>query len=183
MNIAVYCASSPGINTAFARIATELGRWMAQHGHGLVWGAGATGLMGSVSTAVLEAGGNAHGVTTTQLVEWERPPEGFANYEVMESMSQRRERMIELADAFVALPGGPGTLEELGEIMANIKLGVPNSNLILVNVDGFYDGLVDLFRKMDEQGFLGTNMWEHLFVVDSFDDLIAKLEQLATQLA
>lgn len=175
MNITVYCGANPGNDPAFALAARELGAWIGRSGHTLVWGGGGTGLMGAVATAALEEGGSAIGVIPDFLMELETPPAGFTNYQVTATMAQRRTRMIELADAFVALPGGPGTLEEISEIVSLLKLERLEKPLVLLNINGYFGSLVATYRTMVEQGFMPAALMERLQLADSAEQVIRML--------
>ena len=175
MNITVYCGAFSGNDPAFALAARELGTWIGSQGHTLIWGGGGTGLMGQVATAALAAGGEAVGVIPDFLMEVETPPAGFCNYQVTTTMPERRTRMIQLADAFVALPGGPGTLEEISEIMSLLKLGRLDKPLVLVNINGYFNSLTATYQIMVEQGFMSEALMERLMLADSVEQAIAFL--------
>lgn len=154
MNIAVYCGSQHGIHKEYENTARELGEWIAANGHGLVYGGSSIGLMGVVSATVMAGGGTAIGVEPRFFLEAGVAQHDLTELVVVETMSERKAKMIELADAFIALPGGVGTLEEIAEIMSRIKLGLTHSPCILLNVDGYYDELATMLDKMTEHGFL-----------------------------
>lgn len=175
MNITVYCGAFSGNDPAFALAARELGTWIGSQGHILIWGGGGTGLMGQVATAALAAGGEAVGVIPDFLMEVETPPAGFSNYQVTTTMSERRTRMIQLADAFVALPGGPGTLEEISEIVSLLKLGRLDKPLILANINGYFNSLAATYQDMVDQGFMPASLMERMMLADSVEQSIALL--------
>jgi uncharacterized protein (TIGR00730 family) len=138
----VYCGSSPGRDAAYARAAEGLGRTLAERGIGLVYGGGHVGLMGTVADAALAAGGEAIGVMPQALVDREIAHRGLTELRVVGSMHERKLLMAELAGGFIALPGGMGTLEELFEVYTWTQLGLHSKPLGLLNVRGYYDGLV-----------------------------------------
>ncbi|MDO4503034.1 MAG: TIGR00730 family Rossman fold protein [Coriobacteriia bacterium] len=177
MNITVYCGAATGNDPAYLQAAQELGEWIGRNGHTLVWGGGGTGLMGAVANAALAAGAPAIGVIPDFLLELETPPAGFTNYQVTTTMAERRTRMIELADAFVALPGGPGTLEELSEVMALIKLRRCAKPLILANINGYYEPLAATYQTMVDHGFIPAEILSHLQLASSIQDLTKLLSE------
>ncbi|WP_162610956.1 LOG family protein [Gordonibacter sp. An230] len=139
MNITVYCGSNRGINPRFADAASELGTWITENGHTLVYGGSSVGLMGALSRATLDAGGEVHGVEPGFFVEAGVAQHDLTELHVVDTMSERKAKMVELGNAFVALPGGVGTLEEASEILARIRLGFDPAECFLLNIDGFYD--------------------------------------------
>ena len=154
MNIAVYCGSATGNVPAYAQAARELGEWIAANGHGLVYGGSSIGLMGIVSAAVMQGGGPVTGVEPKFFLDMGVEQHDLTELVVVETMSQRKATMIELADAFVALPGGVGTLEEISEIMSRIRLGLTSAPCVLLNIDGYYDDLAAMLDKMVQHEYL-----------------------------
>lgn len=175
MNITVYCASSLGHDPAFAEEARMLGAWMGAQGHTLIYGGTNVGLMGLLAGTVYDAGGSVIGVLPDILADREPPSERLTQFFRVETMAQRKARMIELGEVFVALPGGPGTLEELSEIMSLVKLGTPPGLLFLLNVNGYYDELIGSFERMLEHGFMTPEMRAYLKVATSSDELTRML--------
>lgn len=176
MNICVYCGASEGNDPAYASAARKLGAWIASSGHGLVFGAGGTGLMGAVGRAAIEGGAHAVGVIPEFLKAIEEPLEGLDEVIVTDDMASRRLKMIELSDAFVALPGGPGTVEELSEIMSLKKLGRLDGPLVLLNINGFYDTLIAAYDKQVKTGFSTPQVRAHLSAVASVEELASVLD-------
>ena len=156
MRIAVYCGSGLGINPIYAEKATELGMVLAENGHGVVYGGSKTGLMGKVADAVLTAGGEVIGVMPTHLQKREVAHASLTEIHYVESMHIRKAKMVELADAFIALPGGGGTLDEYFEVFTWAQIGLHEKPVILYNVNGFYDALLQHFTRMLEEGFIRT---------------------------
>lgn len=175
MNITVYCASSLGHDPDFAQETRKLGAWIGAHRHTLVYGGTNVGLMGLLSDVVLDAGGRVVGVLPDILADREPPSGRLTEFYRVETMAQRKAKMIELGDVFIALPGGPGMLEELSEIMSLVKLGTPPGYLFLLNVNGYYDELVASFERMLEHGFMTPEMRSYLKVAVSADELAAAL--------
>lgn len=176
MNITVYCGSSMPENRAFQQVARELGEWIAREGHELVYGGSRVGLMGIVSGTVLEAGGRVHGVETSFFVDAGVARDNLTELFVVDTMAERKAKMIELGDAFVALPGGVGTLEEMSEIMSRIRLGMDPSACYFLNIDGFYDNLRAFLDDMVREGFLDDVDLGRICFPETLDELVRLLE-------
>lgn len=140
--VCVFCGSSPGSDPAFAAAAVELGRVLAEHDLGLVYGGASVGLMGRLADAALAAGGEVIGVIPRALVDLEVAHRGLADLRVVGSMHERKALMAELSDAFIALPGGLGTLDELFEILTWAQLGLHHKPIGLLDVGGYFDPLL-----------------------------------------
>ncbi len=153
-SICVYCGSNSGSKPAYAERAMALGTRIAGEGLQLVYGGGNVGLMGIVADAVLEAGGEVIGVIPEQLVQWEVAHKGVTRLEVVANMHERKARMFDLADAFVALPGGFGTLDEMFEMLTWRQLGLGRKPCAFLDVDGFYAPLIGMIDRMVEERFL-----------------------------
>jgi len=171
--ITVFCGSSGGARPAYAEAARSLGRDLAQRGIGLVYGGGCVGLMGELADAALAAGGEVVGVIPEALVAKEVAHRGLTELRVVPSMHVRKETMAALGDAFVALPGGLGTFEELFEILTWSQLGLHAKPCGLLDVDGYFDGLRALLERAQEEGFLGTTSRESLVHGTRLEDLLA----------
>lgn len=174
--LAVYCGSSMGTDPAFADTARALGVEMAARGLGLVYGGGRLGLMGVVADAVLEAGGEAFGVIPQALVDLEVAHPGLTDLDVVTSMHERKARMTELCDAFVALPGGIGTLDELFEAWTWNALGYHAKPFALLNVAGFWDGLAGFLDHTTRCGFMSPARREQLLVAGTVDEALDLLD-------
>lgn len=179
MNITVYCGASLGKNGIYEEIAKKMGAWIAENGHTLVYGGGNTGLMGKVADAVLEKGGQVIGVIPTFLKEWELAHHGITELHEVKDMSERKKMMFDLGDAFIALPGGAGTLEEIVEVISWSRLGQNDKPCILFDVDQFYHHLGALFQHMVKEGFLTAEDTERILFADDFQrisDFIANYQ-------
>ena len=154
MRICVYAGSNPGANPAYAEAAAELARLRAGRGIGVVYGGGTVGLMWILADAALAAGGEVIGVIPQDLMDREIGHEGLTDLHVVGSMHERKALMAELSDAFVALPGGAGTLEELIEVYTWSQLGLHGKPMGVLNVAGYYDGLAALLDHAVQEGFL-----------------------------
>jgi uncharacterized protein (TIGR00730 family) len=153
-NICVYCGSSDGNRPEYRAVAMELGQALAQSGVGLVYGGACIGLMGAVADAALAAGGRVVGIMPRRLVEREVAHRGLTKLRVVETMHERKHQMATLADAFIALPGGYGTLDELCEVLGWAQLGIHAKPIVLLNVAGYYDPLLAMLDHAVQDGFL-----------------------------
>lgn len=157
MNITVYCGSSMGKDPRFAHAARDLGEWIGSQGHALVYGGSSIGLMGIVARATMKAGGQAYGVEPRFFIDAGVAQCDLTQLFVVESMAERKAKMVELGEAFVALPGGAGTLEEISEIMSLIRLGKTAAPCCFLNIGGYYDSLRAFFETMLDQGFIAQD--------------------------
>ena len=148
MNIAVYCAASQSNDLTFDERTEELGNWIAKKNHTLVYGGGNTGLMGMIATSVMKSGGEVIGVMPQFFVEREIAKKDITKLHIVETMSERKNKMIELSEVYIALPGGPGTLEEIAEVVSWIRVGQTNGICIFYNMEGYYDHLEAFFNHM-----------------------------------
>ena len=171
--LCVYCGSNAGALPIYAERAMALGDRIARDGLTLVYGGGNVGLMGIVADAVLQAGGEVVGVIPEQLVNWEVAHAGVTRLEVVGSMHERKMRMFDLSDAFVALPGGFGTLDEMFEMLTWRQLGIGNKPCAFLDVDGFYQPLVSMIDRMVEQRFLHADQRADLWHGEDIDAMLA----------
>ena len=153
MNITVYLGANEGSDPALKQAVEELGRWIGESGNALVYGGSRSGLMGLLADSVLAAGGQVTGVEPRFFVEQELQHNGLTELIVTENMAQRKAKMIELGNAFVALPGGVGTLEEISEIFTRVRLDMGPHECFLLNIDGLYDPLRSFLESMVEHRF------------------------------
>ena len=152
--ICVYCGSNTGNRPAYAERATALGQRIAHEGLALIYGGGNVGLMGLAADAALAAGGEVIGVIPEQLVTWEVAHKGLTRLEVVANMHERKMRMFDLSDAFVALPGGFGTLDEMFEMLTWRQLGIGDKPCAFLDVDDFYAPLLQMIDRMVAERFL-----------------------------
>ncbi len=176
MRVCVYCGSSAGDDPRFAAAARALGAALAAAGIGVVYGGGRVGLMGAVADAALAAGGDVIGIIPRFLEDREIAHAGV-DLRVVESMHERKAMMAELADAFVALPGGFGTFEEFFEIVTWVQLRLVDAPCILVNVDGYFDPLIALIDTATAKGFVSARNRAIVAAVPSVDDVIRTLSR------
>ncbi|MFB6095909.1 MAG: TIGR00730 family Rossman fold protein [Haloferacaceae archaeon] len=175
--ICVYCGSNPGRDPAYREAATAFGRELVARDLGLVYGGGTVGMMGTLADAVLEAGGEAHGVIPESLLEREPPHRGLTELDVVQSMHERKARMVELADGFVALPGGYGTFEELLEVLTWAQLGFHRSPCGVLNVAGYYDDLVAFLDHAVAEEFVSQDHREMVVVAEDPGPLLDGFER------
>jgi len=174
-SLCVYCGSSVGRDPAHREAAASLGRVLAANGVRLVYGGGAVGLMGVLADAVMQAGGDVLGVIPTGLFSSEVGHTGITELVEVDSMHQRKQRMAEEADAFLALPGGLGTLEELSEIATWAQLGIHAKPVGVLDLDGFWAPLLAFLDGAVEAGFLRPANRELIVRVTDVDDVLAVL--------
>ena len=153
-SVAVYCGSAVGNSPAYSAAAQHLGGELARRGLNLVYGGGNIGLMREVANSCLQAGGTVTGVMPQSLVDLEISHPGLTRLEVVDSMAERKTRMEQLADAFICLPGGVGTLEEVTEVLTQQQLGSIREPVGLVDVEGFWQPFYDMYAAMAEAGFI-----------------------------
>ena len=156
-SVAVFCASADGARPEYTAAAEMLGRTLAERGIGLIYGGGKTGLMGSVADSALTAGGHVVGVIPHVLVDLEVAHEGVTELHVTSTMHTRKALMSERADAFIILPGGYGTFEEMFEVLAWQTLKIHSKPVVLLNVAGFYDMMLEFLDVCDREGMLRGN--------------------------
>jgi uncharacterized protein (TIGR00730 family) len=156
-------------------VAADVGRALAQRGIGLVYGGGRVGTMGAVADGALQAGGSVVGVIPQSMVSWEIAHDGLSELHVVETMHQRKALMADLSDAFVALPGGAGTMDEFFEIWTWAQLGLHAKPIGLLNVDGFYDHLIALIDHMVAEGFLKAPYRDMVLVDDDVERLLNRI--------
>jgi len=176
-SICVYCASGPGTSPAFVAAAKAFGRILAENKIRLVYGGGSIGLMGALAASVLDNGGFVTGVIPDFLVNREHMMERAQERVVTRDMHERKRIMFERADAFVALPGGVGTLEELVEQITWAQLGRHKKPILIANVERFWDPLCVLLDHMREVEFIRAGLTVNLLVADRVEDILPKLHE------
>ena len=174
-SICVYCGSSPGKDPAFVATAQAFGKIMAENGVKLVYGGGSKGLMGAVAAGVLENGGKVLGVIPEFLKARELAMKGATELVVTRNMHERKQIMFERADAFVALPGGIGTLEELVEQLTWSQLGRHRKPILFANINGFWDPLCELLDHMKNNGFIHSELSFEYGLADRVEDILPQL--------
>ncbi len=174
-NICVYCGSGVGLNAAYAEAARTLGKAMAENNIGLVYGGGGLGLMGEVARATLENGGRVTGIIPDFLTQKERMLRDVDELIVTDDMHERKRLMFEHSDAFVALPGGVGTLEELVEQLTWVQLGQHSKPVIVANIDGFWNPFLKLLEHMKAETFIRPGLELSFTVVDEAEKIVPQV--------
>jgi uncharacterized protein (TIGR00730 family) len=177
--ICVYCGSSPGTDPAYVEAATAFGAILAKNGIGLVYGGGSIGIMGALADAVSHHGGEVTGIIPEFLMTRERAQKGAQNLIVTRDMHERKRKMFELADAFVALPGGVGTLEELVEQLTWVQLGRHKKPVLIANIKFFWQPLCALLDHMKTLEFIRGDLNFDLLVADKVEDILPMLQTAA----
>jgi uncharacterized protein (TIGR00730 family) len=175
--ICVYCGSSSGARRAYADAAQALGRALVRRGLGLVYGGSNVGLMATLADTVLAQGGEVIGVIPEPLVAKEVAHAGLTDLRIVRSMHERKALMAELADGFIAMPGGFGTLEEFSEIVTWIQLGLHRKPCGLLNVEGYYDGLLAFLNHAVAEGFIHSDYRAVVLTDTEADGLLEKIQR------
>ena len=171
MNITVYLGANEGNDPALKQAVQELGRWIGESGNALVYGGSRCGLMGEIAESTLNAGGKVTGVEPEFFVQGELQHEGLTELIVTKDMTERKTKMIELGDAFIAFPGGTGTLEEISEVMSKVSLKQLAAPCILYNLNGYYDHLKALLAHMIDMGLSTPERQEGIYFADNLDEI------------
>jgi uncharacterized protein (TIGR00730 family) len=172
-SVCVYCGSNTGLHPVYAARAAMLGERLARERLVVVYGGGNVGLMGVLADAALSAGGEVVGVIPEQLVGWEVAHRGLSRLEVVSNMHERKARMFDLSDAFIALPGGFGTLDEMFEMLTWRQLGLGDKPCAFLDVDGFYAPLITMLDRMVDTGFLRSEHRRDLWHGEDIGALLA----------
>ena len=177
--LAVYCGSASPSDPVYIESARQVGRTLAERGIGVVYGGGRLGLMGAVADSALEAGGEVIGIIPQALVNAEVAHRGLSELHVVETMHQRKQAFTDLSDGFINLPGGTGTMDELWEALSWAQIGYHAKPVGLLNVAGYYDGLVAFYHKMADVGFLRPQHRDILLIDTALDRLLAQMAEHA----
>ena len=175
MNITVYLGANKGNDDSLERAAKELGQWIGDSGHALVYGGSKTGLRGILAEGAVEAGGKVTGVEPEMFIQSEVQYDGVTELIVTKDFPERKRKMIELGNAFIAFPGGTGTLEEIAEVMSQIALQQLDAPCILYNLNGYYDGLKALLFHMIEMGLSTEERQKQIYFAENLADIKAIL--------
>ena len=171
MNITVYLGANEGNDPALKQAVQELGTWIGESGHDLIYGGSKVGLMGIIAESVLRAGGKVTGVEPQFFMEKELQYDAVTHLIVTETMAERKTKMIELGDVFVAMPGGTGTLEEISEVMSLLALDRLEAPCILYNLHGYYDSLQQLLERMIAADLSNEYRQRNIYFVKNLDEL------------
>lgn len=175
MNITVYLGANKGNDDSLEKAAKELGQWIGDSGHALVYGGSKTGLMGILAESAVESGGKVTGVEPGMFIQSEVQYDGVTELIVTKDFPERKHKMIELGDAFIAFPGGTGTLEEIAEVISQTALEQLDAPCILYNLNGYYDGLKALLFHMIEMGLSTEERQKQIYFAENLADIKAIL--------
>ena len=181
--LCVYCGSSPGTDPAFTAAAHAFGKILAANRVRLIYGGGSVGMMGTLATAVLKHGGEATGIIPDFLVRRERPKQNAVQQIVVPDMHARKQKMFEMADGFVALPGGIGTLEELVEQLTWVQLGRHKKPILIANIEGYWDPLLTLIEHMRAVQFVPSALSVDFLVAKNVEEILPRLRDAAQRVA
>ena len=179
MNITVYLGANAGSAPALGQAVQELGQWIGQSGHALVYGGSDSGLMGLLARSVMAAGGDVTGVEPQFFIDAGYELDGLTQLFVTKDMAERKAKMIELGDAFIAFPGGTGTLEEITEVMSKVSLKHLDAPCILYNLNGYYDSLNVLLDHMIELGLSSPERQEGIYFAKDLAEIRQILQKSA----
>lgn len=169
--IAVYCGASDGINPIYVEAAKHLGRWLVKNDCDLVYGGGQFGLMGTIAREVLKNGGKVYGILPKELADRGAALDTITDLKIVDNMSIRKRMMFDMSDAFIALPGGPGTLEEISEVYSWSIIGDNDRPCVLYNVNHYYDPLKTMYDQMSQQSFLTNQAHQKLLFSSSLTEI------------
>ena len=175
--ICIFCGSSMGFDPIYKEKAAELGHVLADHGCELLFGGGSVGLMKVIADVMMERGCKVTGTITKHLLDMHVGHDGIDELIVVDSMAERKKILEDMADGFIALPGGIGTMDEFFEAYVLSQLRVFDKPVALYNVNGYYDGIVEFIKHIADEGFMRREHAENLIVSDDAKDLLAKMEQ------
>ena len=178
--ICVFAGAAPGLDPVYENVAYELGRMIAGLGMGMVYGGGRSGLMGRVADGSVDAGGHVTGIIPKFLDKVEIGHEGVTKLHVIDTMHQRKEMMYAESDAFVVLPGGPGTLDETMEITTWRQLDLHKKPVVILNVNGYWDHLLAMLEKVIAEGFMHHDHLDHFETVTAVPELVPILKSLGS---
>lgn len=170
-NVCVFCGSASGKGESYIAMARDLGQKIVSNNMGLVYGGASIGVMGAVADSVLKENGEVIGVMPKSLVDWEVGHDGLTKFEMVDSMHERKQKMYDYSDIFVAIPGGMGTLDELCEIVTWAQLEYHKKPIYLVNFNGFFDGLIQHFKNAVKEGFLKQEHMDLITIVETVDPI------------
>lgn len=177
MNITVFCGSALGKNKHYKLEAEELAHWIGENNHRLVYGGSAEGIMGAVAKVVLSYDSPVMGVLPDVLKETEPAFEEADELIFVNGMSERKDILFKEGDIFVALFGGPGTLEEIADVISWLRIGIHNKPVLIYNNEGYYNSLKQQYEKMIEEAFVPEDFMQDIYFIDNMADIIKKLEE------
>lgn len=174
-NICVFCGSAKGQGDKYLELARDLGKKIADGGFGLIYGGASIGVMGEMANATLAAQGHVTGIMPKSLVNWEVGHSNLSKFEIVETMHERKQKMYDYSDFFLAIPGGMGTLDELFEILTWAQLQYHRKPIYILNFNGFFDHLIAHLKNAVEEGFIKKHHYDLLKVVNSLEDFFKEI--------
>ena len=177
IKIAVYCGASKGNSPEFERVTRSLGEWIGKNEYQLVYGGGNAGLKGIIADSVLGSGGKVTGIMPDFLAKRELAKKDVTSLMIVSSMHERKQKMIELSDVYIALPGGPGTIEEITEVISWGRIGQHVNPCVLMNHKGFFDPLKQQYQAMVDQGFLTREDFDKILFADALTEIQPFVDQ------
>ncbi|MBS4456560.1 LOG family protein [Tuanshanicoccus lijuaniae] len=171
MKITIFCGASTGHNPIYREKTVELATWMSKNQHDLVYGGGNVGLMGIMADTIIDNGGHTIGVIPTFLKNREIAHENLSELIVVEDMPKRKAKMMALGEVFIALPGGPGTLEEISEVISWSRIGQNDKPCVLFNINSYFDSLQAMFSHMVSEGFLSQSDYDNILFSDDISEI------------
>ena len=176
MKITVYCGSAGGQNPIYMQKAKEFGELIAKNGHQLVYGGGHVGMMGTIADAVLANDGYVTGVIPVALENKELAHKGVQELHIVDSMKERKAMMEDFGDAYVAMPGGVGTLEEIFQVWTLAQLGYHKKPVAFLDVNGYYSHMFTFLKHAEEEGFILPRLWDMIIIEEDIEKLLAHLQ-------
>ncbi len=174
--VAIYCGHNFGLNPAFVRDAGMMGELVAKNGLNMVFGGGDVGLMGTVSSAAINNGGHVIGISTEHVVARQEPAHEKIDVKIVRGVNERKQKMFDLSDAFIIMPGGIGTLNEATDILTMQQIGETKKPLFFLNTSGFWDPMYKMFLEMKRQGFIENSEDYIVYNCDSPEEIIDKIK-------
>ena len=172
-SLAVFCGSKDGNNPLYIQHAAELGKLLAKKNITLIYGGGSKGIMGAIANAMMANGGKVIGVITKKLVDWEHQHEGITDLSIVDDMHIRKQRMYDLCDAAIILPGGFGTMDEFFEMVTWNQLSIHDKQIYILNSANYFEFLLKHIELMEEQGFLYESVTDRITIINTPDELFA----------
>jgi len=170
-SLAVFCGSKNGNNPLYTQHADELGKLLAKNNITLIYGGGSKGIMGTIANATMANGGKVIGIITKKLVDWEHQHEGITDLSIVDDMHIRKQRMYDLCDAAVILPGGVGTLDEFFEMVTWNQLSIHDKKIYILNTGNYFEYLLKHLTLMEKQGFLYESITDRITIINRPDEL------------
>ena len=170
-SLAVFCGSKNGNSPVYTQHAEELGKLLVKHNITLIYGGGSKGIMGAIANAVMKNGGKVIGIITKKLVDWEHQHQGITDLSIVDDMHIRKQRMYDLCDAAVILPGGVGTLDEFFEMVTWNQLSIHDKKIYLLNSGNYFEHLLKHLEQMEKQGFLYESITQRVSIINNPEEL------------